>query len=177
MTQTENRLERSDPDAYKAVILARVGDRCPLEICSATPGALEQIVGGHTVEALRQRPDGKRWSALEVVGHLVDCEWVFGQRTRAIACDDRPAIIGIDQDLWVDTLKHQDRDPDDLVANFQALRGINLETWRALGDEHDHRVGLHNERGEESLGTMRMLIAGHDLHHLAQIEAILEADS
>jgi hypothetical protein len=35
-------------------------------------------------------------------------------------------------------------------------------------------VGLHNERGEESLGHMRKLYAGHDLLHLRQLERIRE---
>jgi hypothetical protein len=32
---------------------------------------------------------------------------------------------------------------------------------------------MHSERGEESLETIARLIAGHDLNHIRQVEAIL----
>jgi hypothetical protein len=41
-----------------------------------------------------------------------------------------------------------------------------------LPDEAFARVGIHSERGEESLGTMVALYAGHDRIHLEQIETI-----
>jgi hypothetical protein len=37
------------------------------------------------------------------------------------------------------------------------------------------RVGVHAERGEESLEQLRRLYAGHDLLHLRQIERVRRA--
>jgi hypothetical protein len=34
------------------------------------------------------------------------------------------------------------------------------------------RVGVHSERGEESVAHMIKMYAGHDLLHLAQLERI-----
>jgi hypothetical protein len=39
------------------------------------------------------------------------------------------------------------------------------------------RVGVHAERGEESVRHLMWLYAGHDLVHLAQARRILSADS
>ncbi len=52
------------------------------------------------------------------------------------------------------------------------LRRANLRLWQNLGPQDLVRVGLHNERGEESLEHMRRLYAGHDLLHLRQLERI-----
>lgn len=175
MSQGNERLELADPDAYTQLLINRVGDRSPLDVAAETPAALASFVAEHDVDVLRRRPSPDKWSAIEVLGHLVDTEWVFGQRTRAIACDDRPQIIGIDQDRWVATLGHQERDPHELVEEFRSLRTINLAQWRRFDEALFDRVGRHNERGEESLATVRSLVAGHDLHHLAQLQAIVAA--
>ncbi len=44
--------------------------------------------------------------------------------------------------------------------------------FERASDEDLRRVGLHSERGEESLGYMLRLYAGHDIVHLRQIERI-----
>jgi len=38
------------------------------------------------------------------------------------------------------------------------------------------RVGMHAERGEESVRNMIRLYAGHDLVHLAQVRRILSPE-
>lgn len=173
MATGNQRIELADPDAYKRLLFERVGDRDPLEVCAETPGALRELVEGVSRGRLARHPEPGKWSVLEVLGHYVDCEWVFGQRTRAIACDDRPVLVGIDQDRWVATLDHQSRDAADLLDDFSALRRINVAQWRQFDDALLDRVGRHAERGDESLRLMRTLVAGHDLHHLAQIDALL----
>jgi hypothetical protein len=44
--------------------------------------------------------------------------------------------------------------------------------WSRLTPAELLRVGLHGERGEESLDRMRRLYAGHDILHLRQLERI-----
>ncbi len=174
MTTGNDRIELADPDTYKQGLFERVGDREPLDVCSETPDALRARIDGVSADRLARRPAPGKWSVLEVLGHYLDCEWVFGQRTRAIACDDRPVLVGIDQDRWVATLDHQSGDARELVEDFAALRRVNLRQWRRFDESLFERVGRHAERGDESLGMMRTLIAGHDLHHLAQIDSLLE---
>jgi len=81
----------------------------------------------------------------------------------------------MDQEKWVAGQRYNEREPRELLADFRALRGISLQLWRLVGPAEETRVGLHNERGEESLGLMRRMNAGHDLSHLAQITKYLKA--
>lgn len=120
----------------------------------------------------QQRP---KWSVIERVGHLVDSEIVTSGRVRWVAAEDEPAIIGYDQDRWVDGLRHRDDDPDELIALFDALRTANLRLWATLPPVARVRVGIHNERGAESYDLIWRLVAGHDRFHLAQAERALAA--
>ena len=110
-----------------------------------------------------------------MIGHLTDSEWVYGYRFRLILCEDDPAILGTQQDLWVAALQHNEREPSELVEIFRTLRRLNLAVWTGTPPESLERIGQHNERGPESLGGMLRLLAGHDLSHVAQITRYIEA--
>jgi len=94
---------------------------------------------------------------------------------RLILCEERPTILGMSQDLWVAGQRHNDREPGELLAVFRQLRQANLSLWRQMTPADLKRTGLHNERGEESLGIMLKMNAGHDLSHLDQIQRYLHA--
>jgi len=175
MAQGADRLELADPKAYVQSLIDRVGDRDPLEIFEETPGRVAEILAGHSEETLRSRPFEGKWSPLEILGHLVDTELVFGYRVRVVACDEHPKVIGIDQDLWVEGLRHADRDPEEVLEELRDLRAVNIGFWERLDEDRLDRVVQHDERGEESLRMMRSLIAGHDLYHLEQLERYVRA--
>ena len=61
------------------------------------------------------------------------------------------------------------------LEQFTVLRRANVRLWAGLGPSELERVGLHAERGEESLEHMRKLYAGHDLLHLRQLERVRES--
>src|SRR5207245_2794589 len=72
-------------------------------------------------------------------------------------------------------LRDNDDDPRDLLALFEPLRLANLALWRRTPGPARQRVGLHSERGRESLDLMFRMIAGHDRFHLAQMDRTLRA--
>lgn len=168
-------IELTQPDAYRQRILALLGDRNPLDVMAQTAATLADIVRSNSTETLRARPFAGKWTPNEVIGHLADTEWTYGFRLRMILCQERPTILGMDQDLWVAGQKHNERAPAELVEIFAALRGFNLVYWRRLAPADLERCGVHNERGPESLDLMRRMCAGHDLSHIDQINRYLAA--
>jgi hypothetical protein len=72
-------------------------------------------------------------------------------------------------------LRHNEREPSELVEIFRTLRELNLGVWRQLPPEALERRGQHNERGQESLSVMLRMLAGHDLSHLDQIRRYIQA--
>jgi hypothetical protein len=98
---------------------------------------------------------------------------VMSARFRWTISQDKPPLLGYDQDLWVVRLRHNDDQPEDLLALFSALRAANLQLWRRSSAADRERVAMHAERGPESYELMFRMIAGHDRFHLNQMRETL----
>jgi hypothetical protein len=160
------------PEAYRASLLAALGDDDPAAVQARTADALRTLV---TVagDSLRVRPEPGEWSVLECIGHIADAELVVATRERWILAEDLPEIVGYDQGLWVDRLEHNADDPALLIALLEALRRSNLDLWARRPPADRERVGRHRERGDESYGLTFRLAAGHDMVHLDQARRAL----
>ncbi len=156
------------PERYRAAL----GDDDPFLAMFEAPQALRKLLKGLTEKQLSRRPAPGKWSIKEIVAHLADGEVILGSRYRLVAAHERPAIAAYDQDLFVERLGADAASTEELVADFEMARAVNLGLLVRLPDEAFARVGIHSERGEESLGTMVAMYAGHDRVHLDQIETI-----
>ena len=85
---------------------------------------------------------------------------------------DRPPLPGFDQDAFVANLGVGKAATGDLLDDFAMARAVNIGLLERVGESAWSRVGVHAERGEESLGRLVTMYAGHDRIHLAQIETI-----
>ena len=175
MTTTHAGLWVSDPQTYREKMFKLLGDRNPLEVLSQTASTLADIVRTHSATVLRTRPFEGKWTPNEIIGHLVDSEWVYGYRLRLILCEDNPTILGMDQDLWVAGQRHNEREPSELAEIFRTMRQFNLALWKRMSPTELKRTGQHNERGPESLAVLLRMLAGHDLSHLDQITRYIQA--
>lgn len=162
----------TDPIAYRDAVLALVGERDPLAVLAELPDAVH--AGLAAVPRARQtvpEREGK-WSAVQVVQHLADAELAFGWRIRLILTADRPPLHGFDENAWMARLRAGDTDLGGALAQLSALRREHLRILRSCTAAEFTRVGVHSERGEESLGLIIRLIAGHDLVHRRQLARI-----
>ena len=162
-------------DVYVAGLLGLLGDQDPVRVLAGAPGAVTRLL--ETVPAaltVRAEAPGK-WSIRDVVQHMADSELVAGFRLRMVLAHDRPRLTGYDQDLWANRLEYGNVDVRDALEQFTAVRKANVRIWARLTPADLLRIGIHGERGEESLERMRRLYAGHDILHLRQLERILAA--
>jgi hypothetical protein len=158
--------------AYISAVLDLVGDGDPMAVLRATPAALAAAIAGITPSQLRQPEGPDKWSIVQVLQHVADAEVVWAWRMRLILAQDRPQITGYDQDLWAARLHYEEADPAEALELFGVLRRANLRLVDRCSPVDLVRVGIHVERGEESLERLRRLYAGHDLLHLRQIERV-----
>lgn len=161
--------------AYPGAVLGLVGEAEPIEILARTESALREAIRGLSPTQLAQREAPGRWSINHVLRHLADSEIVWGWRMRMALTHDRPPITGYDQDAWADRLRYGDANAEESLSEFAVLRAGNLRLLRQASPEDMKRVGVHAERGEESVAYMMKLYAGHDLLHLRQIGRIRKA--
>lgn len=161
--------------AYTTAILDLLGERSPLTVLRETPAALARAVEGLSEDQLRRPEREGKWSIVQVLQHLADSEIVWAWRLRLVLAHDRPTIHGYDQDRWAERLRYAEADADEALATFATLRRANLRLVAAASPADLARAGVHAERGEESVGQLVRLYAGHDLAHLAQIDRVRAA--
>ena len=160
---------------YVRALLDLLGDRDPLEIAAAQLVWLDRRTAGLDESALRRPEAPGKWSVIQVIQHLADTEVVYAWRTRQILSEDRPPIRGYDQDAWAQSLHYTDAALDVALGQLRGVRTANLRLWRALSPAERARVGLHSERGPESIDLLLKLMGAHDLVHRRQIDRALAA--
>jgi DinB superfamily len=161
-----------DAGGYQRFILSKLGEDDPAEVQAGTPSVLRELFR-EAGDRLRARPAPTEWSVLEAAGHMLDAEVVASARYRWILAQDEPTLAGYDQELWMERLRHNEDDPDELLSLFEALRAANLALWSRSSGAERARIGVHEERGPESYELTFRLIAGHDRNHLAQARQAL----
>jgi hypothetical protein len=147
----------------------------PFETQRKAPKRLKKILKGMSEKQLARRPAPDKWSIKEVVAHLADGEVIMGSRIRFVAAQDRPPLPGYDQDLFVQNLGIEKIKTKDLLEAFAMARKLNMQLLARLPESALDRVGLHGERGEESIRTMITMYAGHDLIHEDQVRIACDA--
>lgn len=161
--------------AYVQALLEFLGDRDPLEVAAEQMTWLKGRTAGLGDAVLRRPEAPGKWSVVQVIQHLADTEVVYAWRTRQILCEDRPAIQGYDQDAWARVLGYGEADLDVAMAQLGGIRAANLRLWRSLTPVERARVGLHSERGPETLDILIRMMGAHDLVHRRQIDRVLAA--
>jgi DinB family protein len=159
---------------YTQRLLSYTGRKEPLRLQQAAPARLAGLVKGKTRKQLTRRPAPDKWSIAEIMAHLADSEVVIGWRIRQILSNNATPIQAYDQDAWARTFEYAKRDPRQSLASYRALREANLALLKSVPRKLWENYGVHQERGNESVNHIVRLIAGHDLNHLRQIEAILK---
>lgn len=158
--------------AYVGALIDLLGTQDPASVMRQTPAAVERILDAVPAAQITTPEAPGKWSIREVIAHLADSELVGGWRLRLVLAQDRPPLTGYDQDRWAHRLRYEEVDVGDALQQFTILRRANLRLWQNLGPADLARVGLHSERGDETLERLRMLYAAHDLLHIRQLERI-----
>jgi len=160
-----------EPAAYVRALVATLGDREPLEVLRQTPTAVGAMCAGLSDAQWRTPMADGEWTALQVVGHLLDVEVVYGFRWRLILTEDRPAYPGYDEKRW--SLLPRPA-PIQLLGALAGLRAVNLALLEGV-DDAAGRSGVHGEQGEERFELTIRKVAGHDLAHLNQLARTVAA--
>jgi DinB superfamily len=161
-----------DPAAYVRALVDTLGDREPLEVLRQTPTAVRAVCAGLTDAQWRTPMADGEWNAVQVVGHLLDVEVVYGFRWRLILTEERPSYPGYDEKHW--SLLPRPA-PAQLLAALEGLRAVNLAVLEGVDDDGRRRLGVHGEQGEERFDLTVRKVAGHDLAHRNQLARTVAA--
>jgi uncharacterized damage-inducible protein DinB len=147
-----------------------LGDREPLAVLTATPPRIRAVIERLGADAFTQTYEAGKWPVEKILTHLVHCEIGFSQRIRQALTVENYVAQPFDQDDWMNC----ETAMDGVLAleTFCHLRQFDLLLFRRLSADQ-RAIGLANpERGPQTVGLLLEIMAGHDLHHLAQLESI-----
>jgi len=161
-----------EPAAYVRALVDTLGDREPLEVLRQTPTTARAMCGELTDAQWRTPMADGEWNALQVVGHLLDVDVVYGFRWRLVLTEDRPSYPGYDEKRW--SLLPRPA-PTQVLAALEGLRAVNLAVLDQVDDDGGRRLGVHGEQGEEHFDLTVRKVAGHDLAHLNQLARTVAA--
>jgi hypothetical protein len=148
-----------------------LGERPAWEVIEETAGKLKFLVErlGLQVEDV---PAPGKWSPRQIVCHLADCEIVFAYRLRQALAQEHHVIQPFDQDQWA--TQYESCDVTTALTVFSAVREWNVRLISCMTPDHLLKKLTHPERGEMHVAAVVETMAGHDLNHLAQLEALAQ---
>ncbi len=148
-----------------------VGTGDPLELMAATPKRIAALVRAWDAKRWSRPYAPGKWTGAQIVLHLAHDEIAWSDRVRyALALGDRFVIQPFDGGEWV--AAETPTDPQVALAAYVTLRQFNLLLYRRIPAAAKARRLAHPEFGAISIEWILRTVAGHDLHHLAQLEAI-----
>jgi len=146
-----------------------------VEVLACTPRTLRALLGDLSPAWTTCDEGPGTFSALDVLGHLIDGEredWI--PRLRSILSNGPDVTFEpFDRIAFRETLAEVDL--DGRLALFDRLRKENLETLHEMGlTEPDlERQGMHPEFGLVTAGQLLTSWVVHDLGHIAQIVRVM----
>ena len=149
---------------------ADLGDRDPFAALADTPWRVAAIVASWTDERFERSYAPGKWSARKILVHLAQTELALPTRARFALSQDNYVAQSFDQDAWMPL--DDGSDARTALEAWLALRKMNVRMWRALTEAQRARTFTHPDFGELSVGWIAAQMAGHDIHHLKQFEAI-----
>ncbi len=147
-----------------------LGTRDALTSLGDTPEKIRAIVGKMRDEDFARSYGPSKWSVTQLLDHLAQAEMIFGMRLRMALTSENYVVQPYDQDrMMAREGRHTGREAFDA---YYTLRRWNLALFRDLTAEDRERRFMHPERGEMRIAELLETMAGHELHHLPQIEAV-----
>jgi len=160
-------------EEYQARILSYVEGRDVRRILRATPASLQKRISRVPRRKLVAPPARGKWSVAQILAHLSEIELLWGYRIRMILERDGVEVVGMDQDVWAKNSRYDRIDPRRSLDAFRAIRRANVDLFAGLSPRELRRRGIHSQFGPMTIRTIFSGLAGHDINHSRQIDAIL----
>lgn len=106
-----------------------------------------------------------KWTVGQVLQHLFDTERIFQYRALRISRGDRTPLPGYDQDLYVPASFANDRNREELIEEYRAIRASGISLFNSFNLAMLKEKGV-SSGGELSAAAAGFIIVGHEKHHL-----------
>ena len=129
--------------------------------------AVKDFICRLPTEKLIYKPAPDKWMIKEILVHIVDDERIFSSRALRFARNEKQSMPGFDQDDYTRYSAANERDLDNIFAEYEAVRRATIALFNGLPEESLLRMGTGSTTFHSA--TVRALayhIAGHELRHI-----------
>ncbi len=122
-------------------------------------------------DAIRHRPGEGEWSAIEVVGHMIDKMQNWASRVERIQAEEQPVLPGYDQDALVRDHDYQYADPEVLFEYLSQACERYATIVERIPTSALQREGVHEELGPMTIRQCIEATLESVPQHLVQLRA------
>lgn len=141
-----------------------------LKALADTPKKIQRLTSKWTRRQWEKSYAPGKWSARRVLVHLAQTEMALTTRVRYAASQDGYVAQPFNQDAWLSLDDHVDGAT--ALAAYLALRRLNVALFKGLTPAERKRTFKHPEYGDLTALWVAEQLAGHDIHHLKQLQRI-----
>ena len=147
-----------------------LGDRDPLAAIRETADRVRALTSGWADDRFERSYAPGKWSARQVLTHLAQTELALGTRARMALTTPAYVAQPFDQDTWID--RDSRLSGREAVDAFLALARMNGLLFEGLSPADRAMPLAHPEYGPLTVDWIIHQMAGHQIHHLKQLQRI-----
>ena len=111
-----------------------------------------------------------KWTARQLLTHLAQTELALGVRARMALATPHYSAQNFDQDAWLD--RETGLGGEEAITVLAALSGMNCTLFESLSAAERETAMSHPEYGSITVDWIIYTLAGHQIHHLKQLELL-----
>jgi hypothetical protein len=111
-----------------------------------------------------------KWTAKDLLQHLIDTERVFSYRMTAFSRNDPQKMLSFDEDLYAQNADANRRTIEDLVTELILVRKNYIALYKSFSPEMLLKSGKGFSDSEYSVLSMAYVVPGHQRWHFKVIE-------
>jgi len=147
-----------------------LGDRDPIVSLRETPGLFIELLGLWTPQQFERPYAPGKWTARQVLIHLTQAELMVQPRVRLALTAADYVVQPFEQD---DLVAHEPSvDARTALATYRTLRQFALPLFESLTPAQLATTCRHPQMGTLDVRWFLVMLAGHELRHLRQLESI-----
>ncbi|HWW85788.1 MAG TPA: DinB family protein [Vicinamibacterales bacterium] len=150
--------------------LADLANREPLAAMRDSAARIRALTSGWSPAQYERSYAPGKWSARQIVTHLAQTEIALGNRARMALATPGYVAQAFDQDAWID--QESATSGADALDAFLALVAMNGALFGSLSSQDRETPLTHPEYGALTVDWIIHQMAGHQIHHLQQLEQI-----
>ena len=144
--------------------------RDPLEALGETPTRIRDLAGRWSAEQFERSYAAGKWTARQILIHLAQTDMALGTRARMALCTPSYTAQGFDQNQWV--ARDGAMSGADAVNALVAISAMNRTFFQTLSATDRATPFTQPEYGALTVDWLIHQMAGHQIHHLRQLETI-----